>query len=76
MKYDRQMATVLNLYPMGKRTPWGEADHVEEYAPGVTWYSTPSHDGIPPQRCNSCLKGNPNVVHSRYDPRGAVGIAG
>ena len=28
------------------RTPWGTADHVEEYVPGITWYSTPSHGGF------------------------------
>jgi len=29
-----------------KSTPWGAPDHVEEYVPGITWYSTPSHGGL------------------------------
>lgn len=28
------------------RTIWGQADHVEERAPGVVWCSTPSHGGF------------------------------
>ncbi len=27
-------------------TPWGVADSVEEVAPGIKWYETPSHGGI------------------------------
>jgi hypothetical protein len=27
-------------------TPWGPADDVEAVAPGITWYSTPSHGGF------------------------------
>jgi hypothetical protein len=29
-----------------KHTPWGTPDHVEEYVPGIAWYSTPSHGGF------------------------------
>lgn len=27
-------------------TPWGEPDHVEQIAPGITSYITPSHGGL------------------------------
>jgi hypothetical protein len=27
-------------------TPWGKPDEVVQYAPGITWYSTPSHGGF------------------------------
>lgn len=27
------------------RTPWGTADGIEEIAPGIVFYSTPSHGG-------------------------------
>lgn len=30
----------------GKRTPWGVADHVKEYAEGIVFYGTPSHGGF------------------------------
>lgn len=28
------------------KTPWGKPDTVDTLAPGITWYSTPSHGGI------------------------------
>jgi hypothetical protein len=28
-----------------KATPWGVSDHAEYIAPGITFYSTPSHGG-------------------------------
>jgi hypothetical protein len=33
-------------------TPWGVADHIEEIAPGIVSYSTPSHGGywLSPER--------------------------
>ena len=27
-------------------TPWGTADDIEEYEPGLTWVGTPSHGGL------------------------------
>lgn len=29
-----------------KYTPWGKADWEKSRAPGITWYSTPSHGGF------------------------------
>ncbi len=31
---------------MGRRTPWGTADHSIEYRPGITFYTTSSHGGF------------------------------
>jgi len=31
---------------MSKQTPWGRADSATEYAPGIVFYSTPSHGGF------------------------------
>lgn len=28
------------------RTPWGQSDHEQRYAEGVTFYGTPSHGGF------------------------------
>lgn len=35
-----------------RATPWGIADHVEQVAEGITFYSTPSHGGyhLSPER--------------------------
>ncbi len=30
---------------MGTSTPWGMSDYSEKVAPGIVWYSTPSHGG-------------------------------
>ncbi len=30
---------------MGTSTPWGMSDRSEKIAPGIVWYSTPSHGG-------------------------------
>lgn len=27
-------------------TPWGKPDHIKVKAPGIVWYSTPSHGGF------------------------------
>ena len=31
---------------MSQSTPWGRADSQRQIAPGITWYSTPSHGGF------------------------------
>ena len=28
------------------RTPWGQSDHAQQYAPGIVFYGTPSHGGF------------------------------
>jgi len=35
------------------RTPWGKPDDSEEYEPGITWYSTPSHGGFKLDRAHN-----------------------
>jgi len=34
------------MISIGSCTPWGEADHIEVLAPGITRVDTPSHGGI------------------------------
>ncbi len=40
------------MTPAPTDTPWGVATHAEEIAPGITFYSTPSHGGywLSPER--------------------------
>lgn len=33
-------------YDVSTRTPWGTADSVQKYAPGINFYTTPGHGGF------------------------------
>ena len=36
---------MARMIQVGSRTPWGKADHIQTYANGIVFASTPSHGG-------------------------------